>query len=198
VPRADIDEMLNHLTLDMSRLMVLYEQYFIGVEKAAPTVARKEVEKQLTALSQESIGNTALRFRYAGLIHRWKTYSERWDKILREIENGTFPLHLRRMRRRADATPTERSHPHADGRAPANHDEVAVPGMTETELRALHQSYLQACRQLGDARDVKYESLVASLQRQVPLLLERNQCSEVAFRVVVRDGKAVLKAQPKR
>ena len=56
----------------------------------------------------------------------------------------------------------------------------------------------QACRSLGDDRDVRYEALVASLQRQVPVLLEKNRARGLSFDVAVRNGKVVLRAVPRR
>jgi hypothetical protein len=69
--------------------------------------------------------------------------------------------------------------------------------MNDADLRALHRNYLEALRSLGDRRDVRYESLLGSLVKQVPTLLERNRCRELTFSVVIRDGKVVVKAHPK-
>src|SRR5438094_11402 len=73
-----------------------------------------------------------------------------------------------------------------------------VPGMSEPELRALHKSYVDAMRTVGDARDVRYETLLASLRKQVPDILKKNQAEMVTFSVSVKDGKVVLRATPKR
>lgn len=227
MPPVDIDAHLNELTVEMDRLKVLYEQYFLGMEKQAPAVARKEVEKRLAFLGGQNIGNTALRFRYLGLVRRWKLYAERWDRVLREIENGTYSPHLARAKRRQgqvdgampSSTSSARLTPLGDGptalppppAAPATSPaaaaavssaaiapRAAVPGMNEGELRALHQRYVDALRSVGDPRPVRYESMVASLTRQVPEILQKNQCDLVSFNVAVKDGKVVFRATPKR
>jgi hypothetical protein len=192
VPALDISGMLGDLSVEIGRVKNLYDQYFLGMEKLPPTIPRKDVEKTLGLLAQQAIGNTALRFRFQMLQQRWKTYSERWDKILREIENGTYPIHRERARRRSvdDAPPLSR---HAEPPSPSS----VVPGMNDADLRALHRTYLDALRSLGDRRDVRYEALLGSLAKQVPSLLERNRCRELTFSVVIRDGKVVVKAQPK-
>ena len=251
---VDIEGHLQDVSLQIDRLRVLYEQYFMGIEKGPPQVARRELEKKLDFLSRQNIGNTAVRFRYLGVLRRWKTYAERWDKILREIENGTYPRHRARVekQRRAaaererpknlrptDAAPLDPSlQPAGDGeptgpedgasteqtgplegdsaatvtpsgtRIPRTPSEPggasvprpAIPGMSEPELRALHQRYVEARRASGEGRaEVRYETLVSTLQKQIPDILQRNRCREVAFDVVVReDGKVILKAQPKR
>ena len=234
---VDIEAHLHNLSVQIDRLKVLYEQYFIGIEKGPPTVARRESEKLLDSLGRQNIGNTAVRFRYLTLMRRWKTYAERWDKVLREIENGTYSKHRARVARidqlraaaaererppptsvpttdgEADAAPSE---PQAAGQAPAaeaaatpsaraatsstrNAPPPAVPGMSESDLRALHQKYVEARRAAGDPKaEVRYEALVSTLQKQLPDILARNRCNEVSFNVVLRDGKVILKAQPKR
>lgn len=224
MPPVDIDAHLSELAAEMDRLKVLYEQYFLGMEKQAPAVARKEVEKRLAFLGGQNIGNTALRFRYLGLVRRWKLYAERWDRVLREIENGTYSPHLARAKRRQGqgdgpmapaSTSSARLTPPGDGPSalppppapPASSPSLAppnlapkatVPGMNEGELRALHQRYVDALRSVGDPRPVRYESMVASLTRQVPEILQKNQCDLVSFNVAVKDGKVVFRATPRR
>ena len=44
----------------------------------------------------------------------------------------------------------------------------------------------------------EFSECVASLKKQVPTLLEKNNASGLSFSVAVKDGKVVLKAQPKR
>lgn len=226
MPPVDIDAHLSELAAEMDRLKVLYEQYFLGMEKQAPAVARKEVEKRLAFLGGQNIGNTALRFRYLGLVRRWKLYAERWDRVLREIENGTYSPHLARAKRRqgqeggvmpssSPSSSSARLTPPGDGptalppppAAPASSPSLAppnlvpkaaVPGMNEGELRALHQRYVDALRSVGDPRPVRYESMVASLTRQVPDILQKNQCDLVSFNVAVKDGKVVFRATPRR
>jgi hypothetical protein len=190
---VDIDQDLKELASQIDRLRVLYEQHFLGMEKLPPVVPRREAERLLALLGNQNIGNTALRFRYLNLVRRWKTHTERWDKVLREIENGTYRPHLvARERRERDRGPSIAREP-----LPAAASQP-VPGMSETELRELHRRYVEACRSLGDQRDVRYDALVTSLQRQVPALLEKNRADALVFDVAVRGGKVILRAVPRR
>jgi hypothetical protein len=73
-----------------------------------------------------------------------------------------------------------------------------VPGMSEVQLRALHADLVAAKRQCNeDASRLTADALARTLARQVPDLLAKTQASRVEFRVVVKDGKAILKAVPK-
>jgi hypothetical protein len=73
-----------------------------------------------------------------------------------------------------------------------------VPGMSEADLRALHERYSELRKQTGEPGQVKYETLVASITRQVPRVLAKPGVNAVRFDVVVEGGKAVLRAIPKK
>jgi hypothetical protein len=103
----EVEAQLHDLETRIDRLKILYEQYFIGLEKAEPTVPRKEIVRIFAALQQMQIRNTALRFRYTSLTQRWNTYTTRWGKTLREIELGTYDRLVARAQRRGIALPPE-------------------------------------------------------------------------------------------
>jgi hypothetical protein len=99
---ADIAEVLKELELKMDRLKVLYEQYFMGIEKMEPQVARKEVQRTMLQLQQQYIRNTAMRFKFNTMLQRWQLYITYWNRTLREIENGTYVRHLQKAKRKAE------------------------------------------------------------------------------------------------
>ncbi|HEY7954180.1 MAG TPA: MXAN_5187 C-terminal domain-containing protein [Polyangia bacterium] len=72
-----------------------------------------------------------------------------------------------------------------------------VPGMSELELRALHRKFVDARRASGET-EVTYQALVQSLARQVGKVLEQPGVRSVRFDVAVQNGRAVLKAIPKK
>ncbi|MGZ3406903.1 MAG: MXAN_5187 C-terminal domain-containing protein [Polyangia bacterium] len=98
----DIAEVLKDLELKMDRLKVLYEQYFMGIEKMEPQVSRKEVTRTMLQLQQQYIRNTAMRFKFNMMLQRWQLYVTYWNRTLREMENGTYVRHLRKAKRKAE------------------------------------------------------------------------------------------------
>ncbi len=74
----------------------------------------------------------------------------------------------------------------------------SIPGMNESDLRALHQRYVAAKQTSGDATRVTYESLVGSLAKQVPKILEQPGVKGVRFEVTTKDGKPIVKAIPQK
>jgi len=98
----DIGEVLKELENKIERLKVLYEQYFMGIEKMEPQVARKEVTRAMLTLQQQYIRNTALRFKFNTMLQKWQIYITYWNRTLREIENGTYIRHLQKAKRKAE------------------------------------------------------------------------------------------------
>src|SRR3954463_14014064 len=98
----DIAEVLKELENKIERLKVLYEQYFMGIEKMEPQVARKEVTRSMLTLQQQYIRNTAMRFKFNTMLQKWQIYITYWNRVLREIENGTYVRHLQKAKRKAE------------------------------------------------------------------------------------------------
>ncbi len=86
----------------VERLRSLYDQYFMGIERIEPQVARKDVERRIQMLRKVQIRNTALRFRFQNVVLRYNTFSAHWMRICRQIEEGTYKHHLRKAKERFD------------------------------------------------------------------------------------------------
>jgi len=105
VQSEEIDVSLDELENRLDRLRSLYEQYFLGIEKIEPGVARKDVDRRFWLLRRVQIRNTARRFRLQVLIQRYNTFQQYWARICREIENGTYTRHLLRAQKRLGEEP---------------------------------------------------------------------------------------------
>ncbi len=130
----ELEHEISELEHRLERLRALYEQYFLGIEKIEPHVARKDVDRRFWALRKIKIRNTARRFKLQTLIQRYNTFQQHWARICREIENGTYRRQLLRAERReAGAVGTARSvAPGADTARAASEREAAA-----TDLAAL-------------------------------------------------------------
>ncbi len=88
------------------------------------------------------------------------------------------------------------------GQAPSR-GEVGRPSassaedLTEPKLQRLYQTYVSARKRCGEKVDLRYEDMAAALRKQVPKLLKDTGAKAVEFKVVIRSGRAVLKALPK-
>jgi hypothetical protein len=97
---AEIAQLIGELEERVERLRALYDQYFMGIERLEPTILRKDVDRRLWALRREQIRNTGLRFKLETTIQRYYTYQQYWQRIVREIENGTYQRDLGRAAQR--------------------------------------------------------------------------------------------------
>ncbi len=104
----ELDLAIEELETRVERLRALYEQYFMGFEKIPPAVVHKDVERRIYTLRREQIRNTAKRFKLQTTIQRYNTFQQYWQRIMREIENGTYKRHVLRAERSMSVAKTSR------------------------------------------------------------------------------------------
>ena len=108
---AEVEEMLDNVESLLDRVKVLYEQYFLGIQKQAPAHLHHDIDRKMRDLAQVNIRNTAMRYRLATVQQKFGSYNTYWRRTLRQIENGTYVRSLSRIGRQAartgDAIPEE-------------------------------------------------------------------------------------------
>lgn len=128
---TEVEKLIGELEIGVDRLRSLYEQYFMGFEKLEPTVPRKDVDRKIHVLRKEQIRNTALRFRFQMILQRYNTYQTHWQRICREIDNGTYKRHLSKAQRRFGSEAprsARRSTPSSEpAAAPTSGSDVGAP-----------------------------------------------------------------------
>jgi hypothetical protein len=102
-----IEEALDVVDKLLDRVKVLYEQFFLGIQKQPPAHLHSDVERKLRDLAQLQIRNTALRYRFATLQQKYGSYHTYWRRTLREIEAGRYHRSLSRITRQAAASGAE-------------------------------------------------------------------------------------------
>jgi len=185
---VSIDDDLQKVDVKLSQLKRDYEQYFLGIRKREPINLRREVEKILRYWGNMHIPKAAARFRFNTLNARFFSYRQMWERVVREIENGTykrdvFKAKLHERERGIGQKQVERSEA-ADG-IDAERETIAA--------------YLDARLACGQANKGLSEAKVRSiLEDQRKTLKAKYGCRDIQFRVEVIDGKAMLKASPVR
>src|SRR5262245_30400515 len=91
---------LSDAEIRLKRLRTLYDQWFHGLERAEPQVQRAEVDRLIMDLRRAQPRNTALRFRFNQLVQRYTSYNTYWQRITRQIEEGTYKRDVLRAKRR--------------------------------------------------------------------------------------------------
>ncbi|MFH2009761.1 MAG: MXAN_5187 C-terminal domain-containing protein [bacterium] len=95
----EVIALLGELEARIDRLKISYEQYFLGIDKLAPEKERQECARIVRRIQTAQTTNTALRFRLNSLNQRFLSYQSYWNRILREIEAGTYHRDLARVER---------------------------------------------------------------------------------------------------
>jgi hypothetical protein len=166
VQKDEYEALLSELEIRLERLRSLYEQYFIGIEKLEPAVARKDVDRRFWELRRVRIRNTALRFRFQTLVQRYNTLQQYWIRICRQIENGTYSRHVRKAARLASLppAPAEPSSPSpAKPSSPPQPKEVAGRSADGSfDLAQMLAQDMASDSALGDAVDAAFAAVAAS------------------------------------
>lgn len=100
VAPSEAEVLVGELESRVDRLRSLYDQYFCGLEKLEPAVPKKDVERRIAHLRKVNLRNTALRFRFSTAVQRYNTYLAHWQRICRQIEEGTYKRDVRRAQER--------------------------------------------------------------------------------------------------
>jgi hypothetical protein len=70
--------------------------------------------------------------------------------------------------------------------------------LSETKMKAIYEAYVMAKQRCGeDTRSLTYDTVSSTLKAQVPTLMKQHNAKSVEFKVVIKDGKAILRALPK-
>ena len=177
---------VNIILLDqkLKDLISRYELYFTGLEKREPLQLRGEVEALVRRYSGVPINNTMYKHRFNMLTARLNTYREHWNRILKLMEEGRYSrdrfirdLHLRNNHK------TERR------------QTDSPPPTADADLDRLVQEFREARKACNLPVDkITRELLAGIIEKQKPLLAARLGTENLAFRVVIEDGKPKLKA----
>ncbi len=168
----------------LGELITRYDQYFIGLEKREPLLLLAEVEKLVRRYTGTPINNTMYKHRFTMLVARLNTYREHWNRILKLMEEGRYSrdrfisdLHLRQ-------------------KSPPGKKQAEAPvSSVDVELDQLVQEFREARKACNLPADkITRELMAATIEKQKPALVAKLGTEQLAFRVVIEDGKVKLKA----
>lgn len=98
---AELSEMLDTVEHLLERTKVLYEQYFLGIQRIPPAQLHRDIERKIRELTQAQVRNTALRFRLTTVTQKFGSYNTYWHRTMRAIEQGRYTRDIVKARRRA-------------------------------------------------------------------------------------------------
>ena len=187
LPQEKYAEELNTLDEGITGLQVLYEKYFLGLDRKPPEQERKRISTMARELRTAQIRNTALKFKVNTLFAKLISFERMWDRTLREIEDGTYKRDLFKAKLRN----AERDEPRTGPVKPA------APTISEANLRRLYDTYVVARKRCGESIEgLSFDTMASRIRSQVPELMQKHKAKNIEFKVVIKGDKAILKAVP--
>lgn len=186
-----LGEDLDWLAQGIRQLQIEWEKFFSGVEKKPPNEAKDRLEGVIRRYAYSEIRNNAERFRYQGLVARYNTFSELWNKRLRAREEGRVAgLHIpRTLASLAPPAPSART------ASPTGEVRIQQPDRDEEALRSLFDQFLAKRKETGETGAVKFEAFQKLVSQQATRILAAKGARAVDFRLETKDGKVSLKAK---
>ena len=213
-----MEEELVGLDNRLNRLRVLYDQYFMGIERLPPDMKRNELDKAFMRSKIPRSRNTATKFRFRSVRQRYTSLKSYWDRLSRLIEDG-------KMRRgitgrtglsgAAEGVNGETSTAGANAATngdPASEKQASLREAGQERRKALKQKkrerekrvifdpsevgdiYAALVRQKRAAGDDPGRMTRGALENNIRKILERAGDQDIRLKVVNRGGKVALVA----
>lgn len=211
---------LNLLDQSIDKLRILYEQFFMGIERFEPVQMRKNIQAELRALKENPPNNTAMKFLFNRIETKYHTYEQYWNRVLREIEEGIYDRQIQRLKRRLrdEGVPEEmlanaktrgeleaalvqiaqlRQQAHQDNVTKTAKEPSTIPVVDE-KLRLAYANFVRARLSTGESLDgITPERFFATVSSQIPRVQQTYGCNDVEIQIVIKDNKATLRFLPK-
>jgi len=204
--REKVDHVLENRFSEFDKrvfvLKIEYEKYFSGLTQIEPVKERDELRRIMRNFQKEFIPVTRQKYRLRMLRARFSQIELYWNRNLVMIERGTHP----KMKFRADLHDKERRSMLAEmeqAQAEALRRKPRKPQVSQSQredkaYRQVFDSYMKLRKKTGQSHDMSYDSVRATLSKQVRTIKSRYRCKTVKFKVSIEDGKAKVKAVPVR
>ena len=182
--RRDVEVQLDRLDAMIAEVRILYEQYFTGILQQPPDKQRTDCVRMIKLLLKAPFKNSASRFRLRTLVHRFQTYNTYWERVNKQREEGTYTKDLFKAELR-------------EKQAKDIAELASEVGASERGMRQLFSTYEDALRKSGaNAAQLNFDSFKKSMMRTAQELKKKG-ASKVHYKVVVKNGKVILKASTK-
>lgn len=174
----NLEQHIERVGQQLDAFRVEFEKFFAGARQTPPEEMREGIRFDLRRLRSHPMTQLADNFRITQLEARFNSYSELFNRRVREREEG---------RRAVRPLPAA-----AADAAPA--DGVTVSGaVADADARLLYEGL---ARDRAHQPQFDFDSFRSYLQRQAEAIRAKTGCSEVRFRLAEEGGRIKLKAKP--
>jgi len=181
-----IEEKIKAVENDIAELKVDYDKYFIGLEAREPTETRKLVTQKLREIDRLYFNSTALKFKLLSARNRFNTLCTHWDRIQKQIENGTFERGLIKLAKKEELEQENRK--------------IEREGYNKYDSKHTLRLYNEIVENRSSKGDnlngLNFDKFKANLRGKMDELEQKYKDQPIKYQVVVEDGK--LKIQIKK
>jgi hypothetical protein len=182
--RPSATHQLDQLADGIEKFKIEFEKFLAGASIVPPDDHKNRLVRELRDLRSANLRASADQFRLASLEARFNSYSELFNRRLRDREEGRNG----RVQRPAASAP-ERRLDAASG--------VVVTDRLEPEaVDALYQTLTRRTSEATSAPTMEIETFRGYLSQQIESIRLKTGCEAVQFRIATEDGKLKLKAKP--
>lgn len=191
------DDRLTVIENDLKEMKHEYELFFTGETRIPPEKLRKKVQKEFNTLTNEHITNTHLRFRMQSLLARFNSYQRLWDRIMFQIDQGTYKPNQFKADLRVGTFDKESGVvKESTNRLPRRFQKEDNEVQEEKKLKNLYNTYIETRRVTKEKVEVPFELFKKSIENS-RAILDKKFNSGYDFKVVIEDGKAKIKGVKK-
>jgi len=178
---------ITQLEQEFQELSKEWERFFAGIIRVPPEKVRIAYGQQLRRITEAGGVGGIDQYRLQQLQHKFTTYSQNWERLLREREEGRGrSLAYLRASARRGAPPAQPSEP----------DTARRPPVHQGKGDDLYEQFISAKRRLGQPASLKREAFQAQIESQ-RAQIEARLGHKVRFEVVVEGDKVKLTARKK-
>jgi hypothetical protein len=195
---------LDAIEKQLAEVNKLFEQYFLGFERLPPIKERDELHKRILKLKGENPRNTGVKFRLNSSLSKFLSYDRMWQRTLKEIEEGTYKRDIIRAKKLLGKSAAQgKSGASADAAgkpagAAASRSQEALKSLSDDKLHQLYDVYMEAKKRCNEpTQGLTYEAVADTIKKQVPELIKKHNAKAIDFKVVIKGGRALLKAVPR-
>ena len=185
--RPSVVQQLDLLADGIEKFKIEFERFLAGATVIPPDEPKARLVRELRELRNANLRASADQFRLASLEARFNSYSELFNRRLRDREEGRGARPVR-----AVAAAPERRFDALSG--------VVVTDRLEAEaVDALYQTLtrrMQAPAAASAAPAMGLDTFRGYLSQQIESIRLKTGCEAVQFRIATEDGKLKLKAKP--
>jgi hypothetical protein len=181
---------LNDIERDIRELRRLFDLFFTGEAKVAPYEMRRSVQQRIARMQTSRPPNTGMRYRLNSLTNSFNAYQRYWDRVLYQIETGTYqPDRFKADMRvgRYDKNPREIERPKYE--PPATRRKAPDD---ESNLKLLYNQFIEARRVTNESIKVPFEAFSHAVKKQIPGLKDKFG-EALQLKVVIENNKTKVK-----